>query len=80
MIGGGIVMFFFHHKEKPAKIAYDPSVKVPALRCSICTGEQVTGFKNLQTGKFEDYELVRTAEDVEAFMQACGVQDLVKIY
>ena len=52
-------MFFFHKKEKPARIEFDPSERTPAVRCSICTGERVAGFKNLRTGKFEDYELIR---------------------
>ena len=40
----------FSKKKKAALTAYDPSLKRPALRCSICTGEQVAGFKNLSDG------------------------------
>ena len=33
----------FFSKKKPSA-SYDPAVQRPALRCSICTGEQVAGF------------------------------------
>ena len=33
----------FFSKKKPSA-AYDPAVQRPALRCSICTGEQVARY------------------------------------
>ena len=33
----------FFSRKKPAR-SYDPATQQPALRCSICTGEQVPGF------------------------------------
>ena len=42
----------FFSKKKPSA-AYDPAVQRPALRCSICTGEQVAGFVH-PDGHFED--------------------------
>ena len=33
----------FFSRKKPAR-SYDPATQQPALRCSICTGEQVAGF------------------------------------
>ena len=35
------------------KKEYDRENLRPLLRCSICTGEQVAGFKNRHTGKFD---------------------------
>ena len=32
----------FFSRKKPAR-SYDPATQQPALRCSICTGEQVAG-------------------------------------
>ena len=32
----------FFSRKKPAR-SYDPATQQPALRCSICTGEQVDG-------------------------------------
>ena len=36
----------FFSKKKPSA-SYDPAVQRPALRCSICTGEQVAGFQEI---------------------------------
>ena len=44
----------FWRRKKQARIAYDKSGKVPVIRSSICTGEQVAGFKAEATGRFED--------------------------
>ncbi len=41
-------------KKKSKKKLYDKTNKKAVLRCSICTGEQVAGFKDLDTGHFEE--------------------------
>ena len=55
----------FFSKKKPSA-AYDPAVQRPALRCSICTGEQVAGFIS-PDGHFEDVQLIRTPQELDAF-------------
>lgn len=62
--------------------SYDRDKLTPAMRCSICTGEQVAGFKNRETGRFEDRMLIRSAEDLRAFCREYGVNetDIEKIY
>ena len=69
------------HRTQPTP-SYDPSRQSPALRCSICTGEQVAGFRDKVTGKFEDIALIRTPGDLEDFCRAYGVDpsQLEKIY
>ena len=53
----------------------------PAIRCSICTGEQVAGFRNPETGKFEEVMLLRTPEDLEWFRGKYGITgEIEKIY
>ena len=36
-------------KKKPHKTRYDKTNKKAVLKCSICTGEQVAGFKDIHT-------------------------------
>ena len=48
---------------------YDKENTKPVLKCSICTGEQVAGFKNLHTGKFEEIMLVRSEADLKEFKE-----------
>lgn len=69
------------HRKQPTH-SYDPSRQSPALRCSICTGEQVAGFRDKVTGKFEDIALIRTPGDLEDFCRTYGVDpsQLEKIY
>lgn len=45
----------------------------PVIRSSICTGEQVAGFKDLHTGRFTEVMLVRNNEDIEEFIQKYGI-------
>ena len=53
----------------------------PAIRCSICTGEQVAGFRNQETGRFEEVMLLKTPEDLERFKQQYGITgEIEKIY
>lgn len=48
---------------------YDPALQKPILRCSICTGEQVAGFRDLHTGKFQDIMLIRNENDLQSFRE-----------
>ena len=61
----------FFSKKKPFA-AYDPAVQRPALRCSICTGEQVAGFVH-PDGHFEDVQLIRTPQELAAFRTRYGI-------
>ena len=43
------------------------------IRSSICTGEKVAGFRDLQTGKFTEMMLICTPEDLETFRNRYGI-------
>jgi len=64
---------FFKRQKKPSQTSYDPSKQIPILHCSICTGEKVAGFRDIETGKFEDVMLIRSAADLEAFKRQYGI-------
>ena len=57
---------------------YDPNHQKPVLKTSICTGEQVAGFKDLQTGKIEEIMLIRSPADLAEFRELYGIT--VEIY
>lgn len=59
---------------------YDKNTKKPVLKCSICNGEQVAGFKDIQTGKFEEVTLIRNAKELEEFMNRYGIKEISKEY
>ncbi len=67
-------------KKKYEKKSYDKEKKKAVLRCSICTGEQVAGFKDLNTGHFEEVMLIKASKDLEEFMEMYGVVTITKEY
>ncbi len=70
--------FFRGKKKAPAARKYEGT---PAIRCSICTGEQVAGFRNSETGRFEEVMLLRSPGDLEWFKQQYGISgEIEKIY
>ena len=70
----------FRRKPSPV-VPYDHERLKPVLRCSICTGEQVAGFRDRQTGRFEEIQLVRSDADLQAFIDRYGIEGpLERIY
>ena len=71
-------MFF---KKKPKQKTYDHTTLTPVIRCSICTGEQVAGFKNIHTGAFQEVLLIRGIDDLRFFKEQYGIEgDIEKVY
>ena len=54
-------MFF---RKRIEKKKYDKNAKKPVIKASICNGEQVAGFKDINTGLFEEIMLIRNQEDL----------------
>lgn len=67
-------------KKKIKQLEYDKENQIPVLHCSICTGEQVAGFKDKTTGKFSDVMLINNEQDLEKFKKMYGVDTLMKEY
>ena len=79
-------VFFHQGAEKPGgeaaqkKNTYDKDTSKPIIKCSICTGEQVAGFKDIHTGKFEEVMLIREQKDLDDFMKQYGISEISKEY
>ena len=72
---------FFRRKRTVQEISYDREKEEPVIRCSICTGEQVAGFRDLKTGRFREAALIKDEKDLEDFRAGCGVSgEIPKIY
>jgi len=65
----------FGKRKKPTVSDYDKSGKVPVIRASICTGEQVAGFKDPASGRFEELMLIRNDRDFQEFLQRYQVEE-----
>jgi hypothetical protein len=65
----------FGRKKRQTGISYDKTGKVPVIRSSICTGEQVAGFKDPVSGKFQEVMLIRNDKDFQEFLEQYQVRE-----
>ncbi|CUQ78709.1 Uncharacterised protein [Lachnospira eligens] len=54
-------------KKKSVLQSYDKENKKPVIKASICSGEQVAGFKDIHTGKIEEVMLIKSSANLEKF-------------
>ena len=64
----------FGRRKRLTEIPYDKGGKIPTIRSSICTGEQVAGFKD-SSGKFEELMLIRDSKDLAEFLSRYQVEE-----
>ena len=58
--------------------SYDKDSKRPVIKASICTGEQVAGFKDIHTGKIEEVMLIRSEADLDNFKKMYGINEKIE--
>lgn len=73
-------MFFQKKKQEIKKLEYDSENQKPVLKCSICNGEQVAGFKDNRTGRFHEVMFVRNEQDLKTFKEMYGLSEVAKEY
>ncbi|SEK64890.1 hypothetical protein [Ruminococcus albus] len=61
-------------------IPFDPDKQTAVVRCSICTGEQIAGFKNKEDGHFTEVMLIRDDTDLEKFKEIYKIAEIKKEY
>ena len=59
--------------EKDWQRCLTTKAKIPVIRSSICTGEQVAGFKD-SSGKFEKLMLILDDKDLSEFLSRYQVE------
>ena len=70
----------FHRKKQIRTLDYDREHAEPVIRCSICTGEQTAGFRDLRSGHFREVMLIRSQADLEKFRRLYGLDEIKTIY
>ena len=65
----------FGRRKKPPVSTYDKCGKIPVIRSSICTGEQVAGFKDPVSCKFDELMLIRDKKDLSEFLYRYQVEE-----
>jgi len=71
---------FFKKKQQVQTVDYDRENWKPVLKCSICNGERVAGFKNLHTGEFREECFIRDDRELKEFKQKYGITELAREY
>ena len=61
-------------------IPFDPREQYAVIRSSICTGEQVAGFKNRENGHFTEVMLIKSPEDEKRFKEIYDLETGKKEY
>ena len=70
-------MLFQRKKDDLPQI--DTAGKQPVIRSSICTGEKSAGFRNPETGAFEEVMLIRSPQDVEVFRKHYKIEGEIPV-
>ncbi|MCR5409355.1 MAG: aspartate dehydrogenase [Lachnospiraceae bacterium] len=58
--------------------SYDRDTQEPVIRASICNGEQVAGFRDIKSGRFEEVLFIRNPSDIDAFKAEYGIEGEIK--
>lgn len=68
-------------KKKAALLTYDKEKKKPVIKSSICNGEQVACFIDINTGKIEEVMLIKSTADLDSFKAMYGInEEIEKVY
>ncbi len=84
--GKGVSVLLFHkgktknQNQISEQFHYDANCHKAILKCSICNGEQVAGFKDLKTGRFYEIMFIRSQQELQDFMNTYGLSDVTKEY
>ena len=73
-------MGLFGRKTQASLVNYDPETQKPVIKCSICNGEQIAGFKNKSTGEFAEVMLIRNQGDLDSFKKMYNLDEVSKEY
>ena len=74
---GKIPYYERHLKET---IPFDPQKQYAVIRSSVCTGEKIAGFKNIDDGHFTEVMLIRTDEEEQRFRKIYHLETVKKEY
>ena len=70
----------YYERHLKHDIPFDPDKQIAVIRCSICTGEQVAGFKSKEDGHFTEVMLIKDSKDLERFKGIYNISEVIKEY
>ncbi|MGN0907655.1 MAG: hypothetical protein ACI4NM_10940 [Bullifex sp.] len=69
-----------YRKNLSSDVPFDREKQVPVLKCSICTGERIAGFKDTATGHITEVMVIRNDDDLMYFRNHYGIDRLKEEY
>ena len=76
----GFIHFGKKQQSLSKNIPFDSDKQIAVIKCSICTGEQMAGFKSKEDGHFTEVMLIRDAKDLEKFKETYKIEEIKKEY
>ena len=76
----GLIHFGKKQQSLSKDIPFDSDKQIAVIKCSICTGEQVAGFKSKEDGHFTEVMLIRDAKDLDKFKETYKIEEIKKEY
>ena len=70
----------YYERYLSEDIPFDSDKQIAVIKCSICTGEQVAGFKSKEDGHFTEVMLIREAKDLVKFKEIYKIAEIKKEY
>ena len=70
----------YYEQHLSEDIPFDSDKQTAVIRCSICTGEQVAGFKSKEDGHFTEVMLITSDADLMVFKNAYGIDEIKTEY
>ena len=70
----------YYERNLGEDIPFDPDKQSAVIKCSICNGEQVAGFKSKEDGRFTEVMVIRDAKDLETFQETYKITEIKKEY
>ena len=67
-------------QQSSEDISFDPNKQIAVIRCSICNGEQVAGFKSKEDGHFTEVMVIRDDMDLLKFKEIYKIAEIKKEY
>lgn len=73
-------MLFRKKKVTKPTFQFNKNTHEAVMRCSICNGEKVVGFKEKETGHFTEIMCIKEPADLEKFRMTYNVDSITKEY
>ena len=70
----------YYERYLSEDIPFDPNKQIAVIKCSICTGEQVAGFKSKEDGHFTEVMVIRDDMDLMKFKEIYKIEEIKKEY